>query len=284
MRETPAELAVLFVVDGMRPDGFQRAPTPVLDGLVETGAHTLSAMTVSPSATLPCHASLFLATPPAVHGVTTNTWVTPSPAIPGIVEVLSESGRRSAFFYNWDELRDLSRPGTLAAAFYPCRGDDMDCDRTVAETAADWLARNEVNFAFIYLGYVDIAGHTHGWMSDPYLDAISHADACIGAVLGALPDTALVVVASDHGGHGHIHGTDCAEDLTIPLIFAGPGIPVGGLIGGQVSIIDIAPTILSELGIDCPSEWAGAPLPLHGRAPSTEGATNTLAAQENSIG
>jgi len=261
-----ADRAVLFIVDGMRPDGLLQAPTPVLDGLIAAGASTPSARTVSPSVTLPCHASLFLATPPEIHGITTNTWVSPTPSIPGIVEVMWESGRRSVFFYNWDELRDLSRPGKLVASFYPCHGDNLACDRTVAETASLWLAQNEVNFAFVYLGYVDIAGHTWGWMSDEYLAAIAHADACIGTVLGALPETTLTAVASDHGGHGHIHGTDCDEDLTIPLILAGPGVPPGSTIRGPVSIIDLAPTILSHLGIDRPPEWSGAPIQLQPRA------------------
>jgi hypothetical protein len=273
-----ADRAVLFIVDGMRPDGLLQAPTAVLDGLMKVGAHTLLAKTVSPSLTLPCHASLFLASPPEVHGVTTNTWVSPSPSIPGIVEVMCESGRESAFFYNWEELRDLSRPGTLAASFYPCRGDDKAADRVVAETAFDWLGRHRFDFAFVYLGFVDIAGHTWGWMSDEYLEAISHADSSIGTVLGALPETTFTVVTSDHGGHEHVHGTDCDEDLTIPLILAGPGVSPGSAIRAPVSIIDIAPTILSHLGIDRPPEWSGIPIEMLSAPPQEAGARHNIAA------
>ena len=58
---------VLFVVDGMRPDGLRKSSTPVMNGLVRSGASTLNARTVMPSITLPCIASLFLGTTPDTH-------------------------------------------------------------------------------------------------------------------------------------------------------------------------------------------------------------------------
>ena len=32
------------------------------------------------------------------------------------------------------------------------------------------------DFAFVYLGGTDLVGHAHGWMSEPYLQAIGDAD------------------------------------------------------------------------------------------------------------
>jgi len=113
-----AKPVVLFLVDGMRPDGLQRADTPTMDHLIATGAHTMSARTVMPSITLPCHASLFLGVMPARHGITTNTWAPPARPVPGIFEVLHDEGYTAACFYNWEQLRDLGRPGTLDASFY----------------------------------------------------------------------------------------------------------------------------------------------------------------------
>ena len=54
---------VLFLVDGMRPDGMVQAQTPVIDRLRSEGAHTLTARTVMPSMTLPCHMSRFFGVP-----------------------------------------------------------------------------------------------------------------------------------------------------------------------------------------------------------------------------
>ena len=52
-------LVVLFVIDGMRPDGLQQADTPHIDNVFQRGAYTYTARTVMPSGTLPAHTSMF---------------------------------------------------------------------------------------------------------------------------------------------------------------------------------------------------------------------------------
>ncbi len=58
-----AARAIIFVVDGLRPDALPQAATPRIDRLAAQGAYTWQAQSVSPTITLPCHASLFLAVP-----------------------------------------------------------------------------------------------------------------------------------------------------------------------------------------------------------------------------
>ena len=257
-----AKPVVLFLVDGMRPDGLQRADTPTMDHLIATGAHTMSARTVMPSITLPCHASLFLGVMPARHGITTNAWAPPARPVPGIFEVLHDAGHTAACFYNWEQLRDLGRPGTLDASFYVRLKHEVNSpsDQQVATLAAGWLRDHQTDFCFVYLGYTDIAGHGVGWMTVPYLEAIAGADRCIGHVLKALPDDALVIVTADHGGHEQAHGTDSDEDMTIPFIISGPGIPADHTIDRPVNITDIAPTIIRQFGLESPREWIGTPI------------------------
>ena len=67
--------AILFVIDGCRPDGIQEANTPNIDTLIEDGAYTFNAQSVVPSSTLPCHTSMFRAVTPSRHGITTNSWM-----------------------------------------------------------------------------------------------------------------------------------------------------------------------------------------------------------------
>jgi len=252
----------LFVVDGLRPDALARADTPTMDRLMASGAHTLTARTVMPSVTLPCHASLFLGVEPARHGITTNTWTPQVRPVPGLFEQVTQSGRRAASFYNWEQLRDLSRPGALAASFFLNNNHlaDGTGDRELAALAAEWLSANEAHFCFLYLGCTDSAGHDHGWMSAPYLSTIASADRCIAHVLDVLPSDCAVVITSDHGGHARSHGTDADEDLTIPLIVHGPGVSPGQQIEGPVSILDIAPTVARRMGLSVPREWEGRDL------------------------
>ena len=220
--------AILIVIDGMRPDALEPARTPNLCRLMDAGAYTLAARTVNPSITLPCHASLFLSLPPDLHGVDTNVWTAASPRPLGLVEVLRQAGLRTAFFFNWEELRDLAPPGALHASLYLDNCTQPDGDLELADLAAGWLRRNDVDFAFLYLGYTDNAGHDFGWMSEAYLSALSRADMAAGRVLAVLPPDVTIVVCSDHGGSGTSHGTECAENVTIPVIIAGhPGLPAG---------------------------------------------------------
>ena len=70
----PVKHVILFLVDGMRPDGLRRADTPFLDEIPPRGAFTYRARSVFPTTTLPCHMSLFHSIPPEVHGIRANTW------------------------------------------------------------------------------------------------------------------------------------------------------------------------------------------------------------------
>jgi bisphosphoglycerate-independent phosphoglycerate mutase (AlkP superfamily) len=176
------------------------------------------------------------------------------------MDVIHGSGGRAASFYNWEPLRDLSRPGSLEAGIFldNCEEPEGVGDTRLTELAIDYLTRDPVDFAFIYLGYTDVAGHNDGWMSPAYLAGIENADACIGRALAALEGEWGVVVMSDHGGHDHGHGTLSATDMTIPVIMNGIGAwQPGTELGSEIGITDIAPTIVGWLGIERPGRWQG---------------------------
>ena len=250
----------------MRPDGLEQANTPRMDALIAEGASTLNARTVMPSVTLPCHQSLFRSVTPERHGITTNTFMPLARPVPSLIDVVHASKGTTASFYNWEQLRDLSDPGALTASFFLKNCHRPTGDVEVAELAADYLAKNPTTFAFIYLGFTDIAGHGAGWMSEPYLTAIENADACIGTVLDALReagrlDETLVIVTADHGGHGQSHGTMMDEDMLIPWIAWGAGVPKGITLSDPVEIIDTPPTVAAYLGIEASEEWRGRVVP-----------------------
>lgn len=261
-----ASQVVLFLIDGLRPDALSAECTPTLYQLMARGAHTLTARTVMPSCTLPCHMALFHAVPPERHGITSNTYTPPVRPIAGLFEVAKSAGLKTAAFYNWEELRDLWRPGSMHRSYYTRIGHGADefavsqADREVANAAKTWLEQGTAQFTFVYLGTVDEVGHRHGWMSDEYRAAAQRADKCIEDVIQALPNDCGIVVTSDHGGHGRSHGTDCAEDMTIPFIMAGPGVPPAVVISMPVNITDIAPTIAHWLGLSTPEAWEGKPI------------------------
>ncbi|CAG8930847.1 unnamed protein product [Penicillium salamii] len=85
--------------------------------------------------------------------------------------------------------------------------------------------------------------------------------------LGILEET-YVVYSSDNGFHiGHHRlqpGKRCGfeEDINVPLIIRGPGVPQGATTEIVTTHTDLAPTFFDMLGIDLRDDFDGAPIPL----------------------
>ncbi len=250
---------MLILVDGMRPDAL--ADIPAAQELARRSAHTLSARTVYPSVTLPCHMSLFHSVDPQRHGTTTNTHTPQVRPIDGLCDVLKAGKKSCGMFYNWEELRDLSRPGALKRGVYVSGAQyGYETANAMVEAAAlESLRTDKLDFMFVYLGWSDEAGHDSGWMSEEYLRAVRASWDAIDRLKAAAGDEYTVIVTADHGGHDRTHGTTMDEDMTIPLFLHGPAFTPGAAIP-EASIKDIAPTICRLLGVESSGDWDGKAL------------------------
>lgn len=113
---------------------------------------------------------------------------------------------------------------------------------------------------------------------DAYDRTIRETDDLVRDLLATLDQTGiadrtLIVLFSDHGeafgehtalGHGF---SAHEEQLRVPLVFRGPGIPAGQRIGGPASLADVAPTLLELLGLPALPQGQGTSL-----APAIAGA------------
>lgn len=250
---------VLILVDGMRPDSLHNITNA--RRIISDSAYTMKAETVYPSVTLPCHISLFHSVTPQRHGTTTNTYMPQVRPINGLCEVLRQANKRCAIFYNWEEIRDVSRPNSLVhSCFYAGRilgykkAGEMLTDELIK-----FLKENETDFAFLYFGYPDMAGHNHGWMTDEYIEAIQSSWNNIERIMSALGDEYTYIITSDHGGHDRTHGSDMPEDMIIPVIINGRDFKKGE-ITDKVNIMDIAPTVAKLSAVLPDAEWEGTPL------------------------
>jgi predicted AlkP superfamily pyrophosphatase or phosphodiesterase len=245
------------MIDGLRPDAIAPTHCPNLKGLLARSAHTLNARSIMPSVTLPCHTSIFHSVPPTRHGITTNVFQPMARPLPGLIEMANAAGKRCSTFHNWEPLRDLNRPEALYSSAFANTSYQADGDSFVSDAAARDIARFQPDFAFVYFGTVDTAGHAYGWMSDGYFKQIETVDLELGRVLNALPSDAHIVLQADHGGHERDHGTDSPEDMTIPWLAAGPTIRQNHVIEAPVSLLDTAPTLARMLGIAPHAQWEG---------------------------
>ncbi|MHA6480556.1 alkaline phosphatase family protein [Paenibacillus sp. strain BS8-2] len=252
---------LLILVDGMRPDSLSLSGHPYIEQLKEQASYTLTAQTVMPSVTLPCHMSLFHSVPPERHGIMDNIYTPQVRPIAGLCEQLKAGNKTSALFYNWEELRDVARPGSTAHNCF-LSGSDYGYDVTngmLTDMSIACINEYAPDFTFLYLGEVDVVGHKYGWMSKEYIEAVYSSWACIERVIHAIPEDYNVIVTADHGGHDRTHGTMMPEDMTIPLFVKGKAFASGAPLP-EATIIDIAPTIVKLLGVTSNKDWEGKPL------------------------
>jgi arylsulfatase A-like enzyme len=186
--------------------------------------------------------------------------------IPTVFSTVTEAGRRSALFVTKTKLLYLARPGTVARAEYLAypRYDQQAAVRQ----AMQYLAAGQPHLLFIHVADLDDVGHSDGWMSGRYLEAVRKVPSTTGLALEALTrmsalDRSLLIVTADHGGHGRTHGSARPEDVTIPWLAFGAVVP--GTIAGPVVTYDTAATAVSALGLAVPRSWHGRPVKILAR-------------------
>ncbi len=122
----------------------------------------------------------------------------------------------------------------------------------------------------VNVGATDSAAHELGPME--YLKVAQALDAPIGNLTETCRrNGVLLVVTADHGmvfpgkkgrgGHASPKYAERLESQRVPLVFYGPGVDELNL-GGRWSQVDIAPTVMSLLGITRNATWEGRLMPI----------------------
>jgi len=244
---------LLVSCDGLRPDAIALADTPVMQGLIAGGSYQSKALAELPPVTLPNHTSMVTGLSVPNHGVLFNSFMPGRVQSQTIFDVARSAGLGVGFFANKGKLAFLCEEGSVEA--WRITGD-VD---TLAAEVVKAIATMDLRLIFVHFGEPDGAGHSKGWMSDAYLAQVGRDDAALGRILDALDakgvlKQTLVIVMSDHGGHGNTHFLDIPEDRFIPFILNGPGIAAGRVLCEQVRTMDAAATALDFLGL--PTESA----------------------------
>ena len=273
--EAPAPDRILLVtIDTLRADhvgcyGAERAATRTLDTLAVDGVRFEAAVSPAPL-TLPAHTSLMTALDPPGHGVRHNGVFRLPDAIPTLAERLREAGyatgavvgsqvldRRYGLERGFDFYDDQLTDRIAGGSGWPERRADRVVDATlglVERLGARFFLW--VHFYDPHMTYDPPAGFASAFSSRPYDGEIAFADAQLGRLLRALRARwgeagLLVVVTSDHGESFGEHGDRTHSYLvyettqSVPLLFAGPGIPAGRTVAAPVGLVDVAPTVIA---------------------------------------
>ena len=273
----PVRNVVLITIDTLRADhvgvyGYPAAHTPTLDGLARDGVRFDRAYATAPI-TLVSHASLLTGRYPPGHGARHNG-LRVDPATPLLAGAFAGQGWKTGGFV---AAFPLDRRFGLNKGFDDY-GDTMPRDangrllnersgRAVVDEALAWLDAHRQGRFFLWIHLFEPHA-PYGNPSDPaqaarpaierYDAEIAEADAQAGrliAALGHLRKETLIVAAADHGEafgeHGEISHSLFVYDVTlrVPLIVSGPGVTAGAVVSDPVSLVDVAPTIASLVGL-----------------------------------
>jgi choline-sulfatase len=270
---TSARNVLLVTIDTLRADhvgayGATAARTPVLDALARDGARVDRAWTTAPI-TLPAHASLLSGRYPPAHGARHNG-ISADGAVPTLATAFKTAGFATAAFVS---AFPLDRRFGLARGF-DVYDDQLGRDasgrplneRTGADTvarASAWLDGHREGRFFVWVHLFDPhapygAPGAGGTMRQRYADEVSIADREVGVLIEALKGataSTLIIATADHGEafgeHGEVGHSIFVYDTTlrVPLLMRGPGIPAATVVQGDVSLVDLAPTITDLTGI-----------------------------------
>ncbi len=269
---------LLISIDTLRADrlGSYGSPiplTPNLDQLAKDGIRFDQVWTTAPI-TLPSHASLLTGLRPSRHGVLDNSPYPLSKEAPTLATILAEEGYACSAVVGaapLDQRFGLDRGfQTYDGQFDSRPGDPRFSERTgedVVSRARRILKQvdSERPF-FLFVHFFD----PHAPYSPPSLFAsgpgsdydreVTFVDHCVGNLLSiltseGLAEETLIVFTADHGEGLSQHGEQTHAHLVheatlrIPLIFRLPqNAQAGREIFEPISIVDVAPTVLSLLG------------------------------------
>jgi arylsulfatase A-like enzyme len=163
------------------------------------------------------------------------------------------------FLHYWDPHTPYLPPAPFDRMFYT--GDEKDPSHRSMEPVwqSPWFSRY---FEEWLPGVRDIE-----YVKAQYDAEVAYADACVGRVLqslerrGMLDDT-LLVIGADHGEELDDHGMWFDHhglydtNVRVPLLLRAPGrVPQGQRVEGQVSLLDVSPTLLQIAGMpEVPAE------------------------------
>lgn len=269
-----AKHVILIGLDGMAANTIAAADMPTLRSMMEQGAWTLHSRSILPSSSACNWASMFMGVGPEMHGY--NTWGSSKPDFPsieigpygifptiaGVLRAHNPEIHMSAM-YEWATIGSLIEGEALDVS-RNVPNDDMH-SKAITTEFINCLDSLRPEFSMVIYNSPDHEGHSSGWGSPEYLQALNNLDGHIASIIEAtkrigIYDDTIFIVTADHGGIGTGHGSTSMDEMEAPLVLFGKGVKRGHEITSAVMRYDTAPTIAYIFGAKCPDVWRGKPV------------------------
>lgn len=245
-------------IDGASFDFLDDADMPNLDALMARGMVSTTNLYSSPMAGTisgPAWSTIATGVWPDKHNVVDNNFTAPKfDAFPDYLTRIeaAQPARSTAVVATWAPVAT-----TIFGSAVDSRvqgGNDAGTTTKALEAIA-----GGADDVFVHLDEVDAAGHSAGTNGAGYSRALAKVDGELGQILAAVDARSaaedwVVVVTADHG-HTPTggHGGNSAAERKVFVVAAGPGIEAG--VRHDVKISDVAPTMLSAIGISTDPAW-----------------------------
>jgi hypothetical protein len=296
---------LLITVDALRADhvgayGYPRQTTPAIDKLAREGTLFLHAYCPTPHTS---YSVASLMTGKNLHPLLSQGLAADSDTLAGLLRIY---GYRTAAFYppavffidehHFAPFRDRRLDFEFARIEFAGADERVAAVRNYLGTQP----REQRLFLWVHLfephePYVAHPRYPFGDRDvDRYDSEVAFADAAIGGIVdlvrGQRPET-VVVVSADHGEEfgdhrGLYHGTTVYEEqVRVPLVVAGGGVPAGRRVESPVQTIDLLPTVLAALDIPRPPRVQGFDIGrwMRGAPASVEGAPPAVSQTDDQI-
>lgn len=238
---TQPRKVLVIGIDGTRADALQQANTPNIDGLLPNALYTFNTWHAGITVSGPSWSDIMTGVWEDKHGITNNNYT---------------GGNFAQFPYFTTRAKEI-KPNLYCAEVIEwaplingVTNDSWDKKILVpdgggiatADSAVAMLANPNLDAMFVYFDAVDLAGHASGFdpANSTYISAIEGVDGHIGTILTALynrPTYAqedwLILLVTDHGGIGTIHGGCSDTERNIWWIASGSAVNHQELTGGD---------------------------------------------------
>ncbi len=214
------ENVLIISVDALHPNALSARTSKNIYRLMEQGVYTLEGQSTDPPLTLLAHAAMVSGLSPEESGRTDNSWKKGETAIQGktIFDTAKSKGYETGFFYSKEKL------GFLINEFVDQH--EFDRDFAVERAAAFFKNSGKKHFCFLHISGLDRTGPIEGWMSPGYLEELFFIDETMAPLVHRIESEGryLIIVTSDHAGHGTTHGSDHPEDAKLPLVMVSDSV------------------------------------------------------------
>jgi predicted AlkP superfamily pyrophosphatase or phosphodiesterase len=269
--------ALVIGIDGLRVDALQQISTPSMDALVAEGTVTYEAIaggelgTATEQRTLsgPGWSSILTGVWVDKHGVEDNGFDDARfDEYPHFFARVRENNPAAylSSFVTWGPINDSILASAEADEAFSPRdaGNPAEADAAVTAAVVAHLAAETPDVVFVQLDDIDYQGHRAGFspMAPEYASAVQTVDSHVGEMVDAIrarstyaTEDWLVLLTTDHGGNGVLHGLQSDEERTIFIIASGGSAVRGRVVSPGPGHTAVPPTVMKHLGLEVDAAW-----------------------------